>query len=129
MMGMWKAFHHPDLSFPVVRRRIGLELLEMLGLLGDMAAHGAWAFLRNRSYPNRTAYYQAVDRLAKQGLVVKGQGLDTPQLKITEAGRIRWRPILGRIYGGVGSGMGFGTCWCMMFLKLTGHTGTPCGSS
>ena len=86
MVAMWKAFHHPDLSLPVVRRRIGLELLEMLELMGDMAAHGAWAFLRNHSYPNRTAYYQAVGRLSKLGLVVKEQGLSTPQLKITEAG-------------------------------------------
>ncbi|RKX38841.1 MAG: hypothetical protein DRP64_15100 [Verrucomicrobia bacterium] len=83
---MWKAFHHPDLSLPVVRRRIGLELLEMLDLLGNMAAHGAWAFLRNRSYPNRTAYYQAVGRLSKQGLLAKRQGLDTPRLEITKAG-------------------------------------------
>lgn len=58
----------------------------MLDVLGDMAAHGAWAFLRNRSYPNRTAYYQAVGRLAKQGLLVKEQGLDAPQLRISQEG-------------------------------------------
>jgi phenylacetic acid degradation operon negative regulatory protein len=83
---MWKAFHHPDISLPVVHRRIGMELLEMLELFGDLAADGAWAFLRNRSYPNRTAYNQAVSRLSKQGLVVKAQGLDTPRLKISEEG-------------------------------------------
>ena len=83
---MWKAFHHPDLSLPVVRRRIGLELLEMLDLFGDVAAHGAWAFLRNRSYPDRSSYYNAVSRLSKQGLLVKSQGLDTPRLRISEAG-------------------------------------------
>jgi len=83
---MWKAFHHPDISLPVVNRRIGVELLEMLELFGDVAAHGAWAFLHNRSGPKRTAYNQAVSRLSKQGLIVKEQGLDTPQLKISEEG-------------------------------------------
>ena len=83
---MWKAFHHPDISLPVVRRRIGIDLLEMLDIFGDVAVHGAWAFLQNRSYPNRTAYTQAVNRLSKQGLIVKKQGLDAPKLKISEEG-------------------------------------------
>jgi len=43
---MWQAFHHPDISLPVVRRRIGLELVEMLDILGDVAIHGGWAFLQ-----------------------------------------------------------------------------------
>jgi phenylacetic acid degradation operon negative regulatory protein len=83
---MWKAFHHPDISLPVVRRRVGLELLEMLDILGDTAAHGAYAFLQNRSYPNRATYYNAVSRLSKLGLIVKEQGTDTPVLKISEEG-------------------------------------------
>lgn len=83
---MWKAFHHPDISLPVVRRRVGMELLEMLDFLGDVAAHGAWAFLRNRSCPNRSSYYNAVSRLSKLGLVVKEQGLDTPRLRISDEG-------------------------------------------
>lgn len=81
---MWKAFHHPDFSLPVVKRRIGLELLEMLEVLGDVAVHGAWAFLENRTYPNRKALVQAVGRLSKQGLVVKRRGLDTPVLQLTD---------------------------------------------
>ena len=58
----------------------------MLEFLGDVAAHGAWAFLRNRSYPDRSAYYNAVSRLSKQGLVIKERGLDTPRLRISEEG-------------------------------------------
>jgi len=83
---MWKAFHHPDISLPIVKRRIGMELLEMLDMLGDVAAQGAWAFLQNRSYPNKTAYHQAVSRLSKQGLIVREQGLNTPHLKISKNG-------------------------------------------
>jgi DNA-binding transcriptional regulator PaaX len=83
---MWKDFRSPDISFPVVRRRIGLDLLEMLNILGDVAAHGGWAFLRNRSYENPAAYKSAVARLAKQGLIIEQRGADTPVLKISEGG-------------------------------------------
>lgn len=83
---MWQAFHHPDISLPVVRRRIGLELVEMLEILGDVAIHGGWAFLQNRSYPNRNAYRRALGRLSEQGLIVKERGLDTPVLRISEEG-------------------------------------------
>ena len=83
---MWKAFHHPDISVPVVRRRIGLELLELLELFGDVSAHGGWAFLHNRTDPNLRGYRRAVVRLSKQGLIVKEQGLNTPRLKISKEG-------------------------------------------
>jgi phenylacetic acid degradation operon negative regulatory protein len=83
---MWQAFHHPDISLPVVRRRIALELVEALDVLGDMAIHGAWSFLQNRSYPSRKAYNRALGRLEKQGLIVTGRGLDTPSLRISDEG-------------------------------------------
>lgn len=83
---MWKTFHHPDISVPVVRRRVSIELLEMLDILGDAAVHGAWAFMRNHRDRDREGYLRAVQRLAKQGLVVKHRGLDTPILQISEAG-------------------------------------------
>lgn len=83
MSFMWEPFHHPDICFPVVRRRIGLELMEMLDVLGDVAVHGAWAFLHNRTYPNRKALDQAVSRLSRQGLVVKRRGLDTPMIELS----------------------------------------------
>lgn len=91
---MWKAFHHPDISIPVVRRRLGTELLEMLTILGDVAAHGAWAFLQNRTYPNPRSFDQAVGRLSKQGLIVKTQGLNTPILKISDEGRLSMEAYL-----------------------------------
>ncbi|MCF7847567.1 MAG: hypothetical protein K9M45_01860 [Kiritimatiellales bacterium] len=64
-----------------------MDLLELLELLGAMAAHGAWAFLNQRSYPNRSAYNNAVYRLRKQGLIVSEKGAgQTPVLKITDHG-------------------------------------------
>lgn len=83
---MWKAFHHPDVSLPVVRRRIGLELLEMLEVLGAVTVHGAWAFLNNRTCSDRRSYKRALDRLSSQGLVVQSRGLDMPKLQISEEG-------------------------------------------
>ena len=65
---------------------MGMELLELLDLFGDVAVHGVWAFLNNRSYPDRTAYNRAVGRLSKQGLIVESQGLDTPLLAISDEG-------------------------------------------
>ncbi len=83
---MWKAFHHPDISLPIVRRRIGMELLDMLTFLGDVATRRAWVFIQNRSRPNPRAFNQAVGRLSKQGLIIQSQGLNTPSLKISEEG-------------------------------------------
>jgi len=82
---MWKAFHHPDISFPVVRRRISLELIEMLEMFGELTRHGALSFIySNRIRPNNRSLDQAIGRLTKQGLVVTRRGLDTPLLKLTE---------------------------------------------
>lgn len=86
---MWKAFHHPDISLPVVRRRISLELVEMLEAFGEMATRGALAFIySNRTRPNSRSLDQAVDRLTKQGLVVQRRGLDTPLLQRSEGAAV-----------------------------------------
>ncbi|VGO15020.1 hypothetical protein PDESU_03600 [Pontiella desulfatans] len=83
---MWCAFHHPDISLPLVRRRIGQELLETLEFLGDMSLHHMHAVMRNETAPDNKARNRAINRLAKQGLTVVRQGLDTPLLAISEVG-------------------------------------------
>ncbi len=83
---MWKAFHHPDISLPVVRRRVGTELLELLEIFGEVTVHGGWAFLHNRTCPDTRSYQRAIRRLSKQGLIVSGRGLDTPRLQISGNG-------------------------------------------
>jgi phenylacetic acid degradation operon negative regulatory protein len=83
---MWKAFHHPDISLPVVRRRIGQELLETLEFLGDMTLHHMHAVMRNETAPDNKARNRAINRLAKQGLAVASQGLETPMLAISKEG-------------------------------------------
>ncbi|HKL23037.1 MAG TPA: hypothetical protein VJ904_14620, partial [Tichowtungia sp.] len=86
LWGMWKAFHHPDISLPVVRRRVGTELLELLEIFGEVTVHGGWAFLHNRTCPDTRSYQRAIRRLSKQGLIVSGRGLDTPRLQISGNG-------------------------------------------
>jgi hypothetical protein len=83
---MWKAFHHPDISLPVVRRRVGQELLETLGFLGDLTLHHMHAVLRNETAPDNRARDRAISRLEKQGLVVVRRGLQTPFLSISGDG-------------------------------------------
>ena len=86
LLSMWKAFHHPDISLPVVRRRMGLELLETLEFLGDLGLHHMYAVLRNETAPDHRARDRAIDRLAKQGLAVVRRGLETPTLSISDVG-------------------------------------------
>ena len=68
---MWKVFHDPDVSFPVVRRRLGMELLDLLNMFGEVAVSGGWAFIKNRSGVSREAYNRAVGRLSRQGLIYR----------------------------------------------------------
>lgn len=82
------SFHNPDISLPVLRRQIGMELLEVLDILGEFLWRGAWAFFRPRCYPNDDAYRGAVYRLRKKGLIVcRGRGVNTPTMRITERGK------------------------------------------
>ncbi len=83
----WASFHHPDFSFPVVKRKISLELLELLEFVGEVSTQGGWALINRSCYPNRTAYNDAVYRLRKSGLLVTERGGGkTPRIKITEDG-------------------------------------------
>ena len=85
-MGMsWNEFHHADICWPVVRRRAGVELIELLELTSLFLTQGGWGVLRRSCYPNDAIYRNAVSRLKKQGLVISREGGDTPQLVLTNA--------------------------------------------
>ena len=81
----WAEFHHPDISIPVVRRRIALEMVEMLELAALFMSRGGWAVLNRACYPDKKAYNNATYRLRKAGLVVhrKEGSPDTPRLELT----------------------------------------------
>ncbi|MCK5676383.1 MAG: hypothetical protein KAH99_05160 [Verrucomicrobia bacterium] len=85
---VWQSFHHPDISWPVVRRRAGLEFMELLDLTALFLCKGGWGVLNRSCYPSNAAYRTASSRLQKQGLVVwRNKGGATPQLRLTETGR------------------------------------------
>jgi phenylacetic acid degradation operon negative regulatory protein len=84
----WISFHHPDISWPVVRRRAGVELMELLELTALFLARGGWAMVNRSCYPNKAAYQNATSRLRKSGLIIqRDDGAATPKLILSDAGR------------------------------------------
>lgn len=82
-----RFFHHPDISIPVLSRRISLELLEIFDILGEFITHTSWAVFGPNCYPNRMAYHNAVCRLRKKGLAVcRRTGGKAPVMTITGKG-------------------------------------------
>lgn len=82
----WTDFHHPDISFPVLRRHIGMELMELMQVSALFMTRGGWAVLNRSCYPNRKLFREATYRLRDKGLLVRHQGLDTPVLTLTAEG-------------------------------------------
>ena len=68
----FKSFHDPDISMPVVRRRVAEEMLELIGGLGEMLVTGGRSILWHRMYPAKrpASYHSAIYRLKKLGLVI-----------------------------------------------------------
>ncbi len=82
----WEKFYHPDLSLPVVRRRVGDELLDLFFGLGELALTRGWSAI-SPDERERATYYSAVYRLKKKGLVVsKGDHFRRPVFALTETG-------------------------------------------
>lgn len=80
-------FHHPDVSLPVLSRRISIELLEIFDVLSDCMSRGVWTMLSRSCYPSDTAYKNAVYRLRKKGLAVcRGSGGKEATMAITGKG-------------------------------------------
>ena len=87
---VWQEFHHPDISWPVVRRKAGIELLELLELSALFLTKGGWGLINRHCYPSDAAYRTATSRLRTQGLLVKKQSAaKTPKLILTDAGKKR----------------------------------------
>lgn len=83
----WKAFHHPDISLPVVRRKACDELITLLAGTAELFLSRGASALYGHCYPNSRAYNAAVTRLQKRGLVSarKTDG-SLPSLKLTQEG-------------------------------------------
>ena len=79
-------FHHPDWSFPVVRRQVILSLIDGLGLIGTLLFRPGRALFWGGSFPNEKSYRMAMYRLRKAGLIAYRREGKDPVLHLTEAG-------------------------------------------
>lgn len=80
----WKSFHHPDISLPVIRRRVSDELITLLAGTSELLLSRGLSTIYGNCYPNRHAYHASVSRLRNRGLVAteKSDG-SLPSLKLT----------------------------------------------
>lgn len=86
----WKSFHHPDWSLPVVTRRASDEWLDILAGVGEILTSHGRSVLWNKTYPSSTAYYSAMTRLYKNGLLVRADAQGKmPRIFLSEAARAR----------------------------------------
>jgi phenylacetic acid degradation operon negative regulatory protein len=86
----WKSFHHPDWSLPVVKRRISEEWIDLMNDVGEVLATNGRSLSWNKTYPSQTAYYAAMSRLRKAGLLVRHDNNGKlPHLKLSQQGRKR----------------------------------------
>ncbi len=85
----WVPFHHPDISLPVLQRRLSEELLDVLSILGSPSPLIMLGRMQS-SYPSRRAYDRAIDRLRRKGFIAyrREKGLD-PVLELTAEGKAR----------------------------------------
>lgn len=86
----WKSYHHPDWSLPVIRRRLTEEWLDLMLGVGEILASNGQSLIWNKTFPSQTAYYSAMSRLRKAGLIVRSDSTGKlPSLRITELGKGR----------------------------------------
>ena len=80
----WEPFHHPDISLPVIRRKVCDELITLLAGTSELLLSRGLSTLYGGCYPTRSAFHSAVSRLRKRGLITTEQsGGDLPTLKLT----------------------------------------------
>lgn len=80
----WVSFHHPDISLPVIRRKVGDEILSLLAGTAELTLSGGRSCIYKGCYPSTRAFHSSIKRLHKSGLIAmsKGDG-SLPTLKLT----------------------------------------------
>ncbi len=80
----WKPFHHPDISLPVIRRKISEELITLLAGTSELVLSRGLSSIYGGCYPNTHAFHSSVSRLRKKGLITSSQTDGSlPSLKLT----------------------------------------------
>lgn len=89
-MAEWQSFHHPDMCYPVIARRVAEELLELLAGVGEILATRGRCFTFGSQTVSDGGYRSAVYRLRKAGFVAaRGKYKRSPILRLTERGQSR----------------------------------------
>jgi hypothetical protein len=70
----FKRFHHPDISFPVIKHRVDDAILFLLETYTDVILGGRDLLWRH-AFPNRPAFCSASYRLRKAGLLAYDAGM------------------------------------------------------
>lgn len=84
----WKAFHHPDISLPVIRRKTCDELITLLAGTAEFVLSRGASDIYGHCYPNPRAFNAAVYRLQKKGLIATRKTDGTlPALTLTHKGK------------------------------------------
>lgn len=86
----FRRFHNPNICLPIIRRRIGEELLDLFVWYLQVAATGGRSLTWNHSFPDRDAYRGALYRLRQAGLLVYRRYSDKKVfLDVTAKGKSR----------------------------------------
>jgi DNA-binding transcriptional regulator PaaX len=91
----FRKFHNPDICYPIIRRRVAEEILNLLEGVGEMMLTRGRSVMGNSCLPDRRAYYQAAARLRKAGLIAYRQdGGRHPVLILTPEGKNKTPDVL-----------------------------------
>ncbi len=89
----WQAFHHPDISLPVIRRKACDDLMILLEEVTCLVLSRGASAIYGHCYPNPRAFNAAATRLQKRGFVAQGKTDGAlPSLTLTPAGKQRLPP-------------------------------------
>ena len=90
------AFHHPNMSATVLRRRGTEQLLDLLVGGLEMSTQGAQLMWRT-CYRSDAAYYSAMRRLEKKGLILRRRTGQLPAvIQLTRTGALRTSEVCRR---------------------------------
>lgn len=86
----FKSFHHPDLSLPVVRRRVTDELIDLTACFLEILNTRGRSVMWSNCFDTDTAFKASVYRLQRAGLIIQRKGLESPpEIRLTTDGEKR----------------------------------------
>ena len=82
---IWVPCHHPDISLPMIGRKLSEEFIDLLLEIAQGNFLQSWARNWNDTYPSLTAYKKSMYRLRKDDLIAyQPDNAGDPVLILTE---------------------------------------------